>query len=156
LNKYTVTSAGLLLAISFALLAKTSRTPEGKRIADFSLRDHQGQMHSLSAESDKKLVVVAFLGSACPLARAYAPVLAELAETYQSRGVAVIAINSNAQDTLADIAAFHNKHKLPFPILRDPDQAIADRFGAERTPEAFVLDERRVIRYQGRIDDRSS
>jgi peroxiredoxin len=146
----------MLVAISFALLANTSRTPERKPIADFTLPDHHGRTYSLSDQSDKKLVVVVFLGSACPLAQAYAPVLAGLADTYGSRGVGFIGINANAQDTLADIAAYVRDHKLPFPILRDPDQAIADRFGAERTPHAFVLDERRVIRYQGRIDDWAS
>ena len=30
---------------------------------------------------------------------------------------------------------------------------VADRFGAKRAPEAFILDEGRAIRYRGRIDD---
>ena len=31
---------------------------------------------------------------------------------------------------------------------------LVDRLGAQRTPEVFVLDRRRQIRYRGRIDDR--
>jgi mono/diheme cytochrome c family protein len=42
---------------------------------------------------------------------------------------------------------------LPFPVVRDAGHAVADRFGATRTPEAFVLDRGRVVRYRGRIDD---
>ncbi len=42
---------------------------------------------------------------------------------------------------------------MPFPVLKDFDQKVADAFGAERTPEAFLLDANRVIRYHGRIDD---
>ena len=42
---------------------------------------------------------------------------------------------------------------MPFPVLKDFDQQVADAFGAERTPEVFLLDANRVIRYHGRIDD---
>jgi hypothetical protein len=37
--------------------------------------------------------------------------------------------------------------------LKDPGNVIADRFGARRTPEVFLLDAERVVRYRGRIDD---
>src|SRR5262249_49087226 len=55
--------------------------------------------------------------------------------------------------SLADMAAFARLHKIPFPILKDSDNALADRLGAVRTPEVFVLDRQRVVRYHGRIDD---
>ena len=42
---------------------------------------------------------------------------------------------------------------MPFPVLKDFDQSVADAFGAKRTPEVFLLDAGRVIRYHGRIDD---
>ena len=42
---------------------------------------------------------------------------------------------------------------MPFPVLKDFDHKVADAFGAKRTPEAFLLDAKRVIRYHGRIDD---
>ena len=45
---------------------------------------------------------------------------------------------------------------MPFPLLKDVGNALADRLGAERTPEVFVLDQGRVVRYRGRIDDQFS
>ncbi len=42
---------------------------------------------------------------------------------------------------------------IRFPLLRDPGNVVADRFAAERTPEVFVLDPQRMIRYRGRVDD---
>ena len=42
---------------------------------------------------------------------------------------------------------------MPFPVLKDFDHKAADAFGAKRTPEVFLLDAGRVIRYHGRIDD---
>ena len=38
-------------------------------------------------------------------------------------------------------------------MLKDLGNVIADQFGAIRTPEVFVLDADRVVRYWGRIDD---
>src|SRR5262249_34220440 len=44
-------------------------------------------------------------------------------------------------------------HQIPFPILKDADNVVADRLGATRTPEVIVLDPERRVRYRGRIDD---
>ena len=128
----------------------------GRAVADFSLPDCRGKTHSLADLADRRIVVVVFLGAECPLAQLYAPRLAALFREYEPRGVGFLSINANAQDSLADIAAFVRTHRFPFPILKDPDHAVADLFGAVRTPEAFVLDDRRVVRYWGRIDDQYS
>ena len=54
---------------------------------------------------------------------------------------------------MSDIAHYAREHKITFPILKDPGNVVADQFGAERTPDAFVLDSSRTIRYRGMIDD---
>jgi mono/diheme cytochrome c family protein len=48
---------------------------------------------------------------------------------------------------------FARTYKLTVPFLRDPGNAVADKFSAERTPEVFVLDRSRAVRYRGRVDD---
>jgi peroxiredoxin len=125
----------------------------GRAVTDFSLPDHRSKRHSLSDLADRPIVVVIFVGAQCPLAQLYAPRLAELCREYEPHGVAFLGINANAQDSLADVAAFVRNHRLPFPILKDPDHAVADLLGVQRTPEAFVLDGQRIVRYWGRIDD---
>jgi hypothetical protein len=79
--------------------------------------------------------------------------LVELAEEYGPRGVAFVGIDANQQDSLAEIAHYARTHGIDFPLLKDPGNRVADQFGAVRTPEAFLLDRRRVVRYWGRIDD---
>ena len=64
-----------------------------------------------------------------------------------------IGINSNQQDSITKIASYARLHGTTFPILKDLNNVVADQLGAERTPEVFVLDEKRVVRYRGRIDD---
>lgn len=126
---------------------------EERRIQPFELRDCRGVMHSLEDFRRHRLLVVAFLGTECPLAKLYAPRLASLYQEFSSRGVGFLGINSNAQDSHTELLHFIRVHEVPFPILKDLDHAVADQFGAMRTPEVFLLDEHGVIRYQGRIDD---
>ena len=63
------------------------------------------------------------------------------------------AVDANQQDGPVAIGRFADAHALPFPILKDVGNDLADRLGAERTPEVFVLDESRAVRYRGRVDD---
>lgn len=126
----------------------------GLPIADFQLRNVWGSPQSLSDFDDASAVVVVFLGTECPLAQLYAPQLVRLFEQYAPRGVAFLGICSNRQDSLTKLQHYVERHRLPFPVLKDVGNVVADQFHAERTPEAFVLDRERVIRYCGRIDDK--
>ena len=127
--------------------------PTEQRIDDFQMRDARGQLHCLHDFRASQLVVVVFLGVDCPLARMYGPRLAELAREYERRGVAFLALDANQHDTPSDLLRYLRDHPLPFPLLKDVGNVVADQFGAERNPEAFVLDAQRVVRYRGRIDD---
>lgn len=122
-------------------------------IANFALRDFGGKAFVLADQRTPKLIVVVFLGIECPLAKLYGPRLQKLANDYQQHNVIVVGIDSNAQDSIADLTAYANTHKIEFPLLKDPGSLVANQFDAKRTPEAFVLDAQRIIRYHGRIDD---
>jgi peroxiredoxin len=130
-----------------------AKTPVAK-VEKFTLPDMHGKDRSFDTlTADKKLVVVAFLGVDCPLARLYAPRLEELNAEFAKQGVAFIGIDANHQDSLTDMTAFAQKHGVTFPLLKYRDQAVADKFGVERNPSVYVLDADRKIRYRGRIDD---
>src|SRR6187455_2330025 len=62
----------------------------GRKVNDFTLRDAGGKSHSLSDFVGKQAVVIAVLGTECPLATLYAPRLVQLAERFEKRGVAFI------------------------------------------------------------------
>jgi peroxiredoxin len=145
----------LVWGVLFACAAATSKADT---IAEFALPDSHGHVHRLSAWADAKLVVVAVLGTECPLAKLYAKRLNALAEEYSSKGVKFVGLDANRQDALAAIGEFARSHALTFPILKDQPQTsdglmVFERLGAERTPEVFVLDRTRMVRYRGRIDD---
>lgn len=145
---------GLFPLIFILSLAAAPVPPAvGARVPDVRLPDIDGKPRALSEFKSKRAVVVVFVGTECPLANLYYPTLAELHRRYADKGVQFLAINSNEQDTPAEVTAHARERKIPFPVLKDSDHRAADAFGARRTPEAFLLDADRVIRYRGRIDD---
>ena len=144
--------------VAFALCTAVQAEPAvvqsrvGTQIETFTLGDYRGKDWSLEDFKDSKLVVVAFVGTECPLVGQYATRLQELASKYGSN-VAFLAIDANQQDSLAEIAHFARTKKIDFPILKDAGNKVADAFAAQRTPEVFVLDDQRKVAYHGRIDD---
>ena len=125
----------------------------GRQVANFTLADYRGKEVSLAEFKESKAVVLAFLGVECPLARAYAPRLTELAKEFAAKGVTFLVIDANRQDSLSELAQFARQFSVELPLLKDPNQQVADAVGAARTPEVFVLDGERRVRYAGRIDD---
>ena len=117
-----------------------SATSIGKKIDNFTLKDATGKEVALADFKDKKAIVVVFAGTECPINNAYMPRLVELDREFGPRGVQLLAVNSNLQDTPQRVADHARKHQLTFPILKDEDNRVADVLGARRTPEAFLLD----------------
>jgi peroxiredoxin len=146
--------APLVLVALAAWQSAASAAPTiGTKIDDFTLPNHLGKDQSLAELSGENLTVVAFLGTECPLAKLYAGRLQAIADEYADRGVAVVAVMSNVQDSLEEIAAYVRRHELSYSVLKDQRNAAANQFAAERTPTVFVLDSDRVVRYSGRVDD---
>ena len=133
--------------------AAESASQIGKRITTFSAKDFRGRTHTLDEYSDSKVIVLAFLGTECPLAKLYGPRLASISKKYADKGVTILGVNSNRHDSITEISAYARIHEIGFPILKDLDNQIADLVGATRTPEILILDEKRVVRYHGRVDD---
>jgi peroxiredoxin len=125
----------------------------GKKVPDFTLPDPRGGQVSLKNFKDKKAIIVIFLGTECVINNAYMPRLVDMQKEYAPRGVQILGINSNTQDSAEQVAEHARQNALNFPVLKDDETLVADQFGAQRTPEVFVLDQEHVIRYRGRIDD---
>lgn len=122
--------------------------------SDLPWVDVHGTKSTLAEFKGSPLLVVAFLGTECPLALQYARTLEELAATFKGRQVKFVGVDANAQDTLSELARFAKESGWTSPLRKDPDGRLAAAFGATRTPEVFVLDADRRVRYQGRVDDR--
>ena len=143
----------LALLGTSSLLAETKTKSSQDASHTFRLPTAQGKVVELTAEPESKATVVCFLGAECPLARLYGPKLNEMQAAYAAQGVQFIGVNSNQQDSLEDVKEYVERYEISFPMAKDYNNEVADRFHAVRTPEVFVLDQQLTVRYRGRIDN---
>ncbi len=143
----------LIHSVLLSLVSSSALAAELPTIEPFRLPDIHEQVVDVGPRDETRITVVCFLGTQCPLAKPYAGRLETLATEYADRGVRFVGVNSNRQDSLDDLRQYVQQHKVTFAVLKDFRNVVADRFDAERTPEAFVLDNRFTVRYRGRIDD---
>jgi peroxiredoxin len=120
-----------------------------------NLEGTDGKQHSLSDLAHAKAVAVVFTCNSCPVAKAYEDRLIQLANDYQDKGVALVAINVNnvEGDKLPAMKERAEEKGFTFAYLYDPSQQIARDYGATVTPHAYLLDAQRRIVYEGAIDD---
>ena len=123
----------------------------GEKMADFTLQDVNGKAHRLYEFEGKKAVAVIFFATRCPYSNAFNHVMANLAQEYESRGVAFIGINANKTEPVTEVGEHARAHGLQFLILKDEGNQIADRLGASVTPEVFLLDSKWTLRYHGAL-----
>lgn len=122
-------------------------------LSSFGMDNNYGKHVALSDFKDKPVLVVTFIGTECPLAKLYGPKLAALQEKFESKNVQLLGVSSNTQDSLTELTAYVHRFEINFPILKDVGNRFADALEAVRTPEVFVFDAKRKLRYHGRIDD---
>lgn len=125
----------------------------GSTVEDFRLPDSSGRGHTLASLRGKAGTVVIFVSTRCPVSNMYNERMQKLAEDYKSKGFAVVGINSNAPEPAEEIKQHAAEKGLTFPVLRDAGAKVADRFGATRTPEAFLLDAQNRLVYHGALDN---
>ena len=144
----------VLVAVSAPAFADETGAPLTGTALPFELPAIDGGTVQFPDQDHDGPTVICFLGVECPLARLYAPRLAELAAEFEPQGVRFIGINSNCHDSLDEVRDYAAELKIPFRIAKDYDNVIADRFQATRISEIVVVGDNFQIRYRGRIDDR--
>jgi len=125
----------------------------GTAIDDFTLPDADGASHSLASLKGKNGTVIIFIATKCPVSNAYNDRMEKVFEDYKAKGINVIGINANSTEPSAEVKSHAAEKGLKFTILKDDGNKIADRLGANRTPEVYLLDAKGKLAYHGRIDD---
>jgi peroxiredoxin len=113
-----------------------------------------GKRHSLSDLDKARLVAVVFTCNSCDVATDYEDRIIALAKKHQGT-LAVVAINVSTKpaDALPRMRERAEEKKFPFPYLLDGSQAMGRAYGANYTPEFFLLDADRRVVYMGSMDD---
>lgn len=160
-----------LFIVSILLSFRTDEYPTlaiGSAAPDFSLKGVDGKMYSLKSFAKAKILMIVFTCNHCPTAQAYEARLKKITSDYKVKGVQVVAISPNdAKSVRLDemgytdlgdsFADMQNRAKIAgfnFPYLYDGDTEITSKkYGPIATPHVFIFDEKRILRYSGRVDD---
>ena len=151
----------LLMLVSAFTVNKTSHKgyKVGDVAEDFSLKNIDGNMVSMSDYSDAKGFIITFTCNTCPFAVMYEDRIQALNEKYESKGYPVIAImpndtNVKPGDALPEMKKRAKEKGFTFPYLMDEGQKIYPKFGATKTPHIYVLEKTNkgnVVQYIGAI-----
>ncbi len=114
--------------------------------------------HYSSSDFTAPVLVIVFSCNHCPYVIAYEDRMIALQRDYASQGVQLVAINSNEvenypEDSFENMVTHAAQKGFNFVYLRDDDQSVASAFGATHTPQFFVFDAERKLRYSGKMDD---
>ena len=152
--KYILTAL-LILTLIFSVSAQYEI---GDVVDDFSLKSTDEEMVSMANYPDAKGYIIIFTCNHCPYAIAYEDRIIELHNEWAPKGYPVIAINPNDPDVQPDDSFEKMKERaseknFPFKYVLDKGQKVYPKFGAERTPHVFLVDENSILRYIGAIDN---
>ena len=117
---------------------------------NFELPDLQGRLHRLS-DYRGKIVIINFWSAECPHSERADRYLLGLLERWDGE-VALLSIASNRNESIQLLEEAARTRGLPI-VLVDAEQTVADSYGAQTTPHAFVVDREGVLRYRGAVDD---
>ena len=148
-------SAKLIFATALFLAVGASYGQEfkvGSKVDNFELQDLSGKPVSFSPLRGP-ITVVIFVATQCPVSNAYNQRMAVLYQDYAAKKVSFIFVNANRTEPAAEVRDHARRAGFPFSVYKDANNVVADRFGADVTPESYVIDGAGILRYHGPIDD---
>jgi thiol-disulfide isomerase/thioredoxin len=158
----------LLLCQSAWALDDPQTLPIGSAAPDFSLPAVDGKTYSLKDFASYKILTIIFSCNHCPTAQAYEERIKQLVVDYKAKGVGVVVISPNdplsvrldelgytdLSDSFEEMKIRAKDIAINYPYLYDGEtSATSMKYGPQATPHVFIFDEKRLLRYTGRIDD---
>jgi peroxiredoxin len=127
-------------------------------VIDFKLKSVDGKYYSVDSFKSKDILVIIFMCNHCPYVIAVIKRLVKLQKYFENKSVQFVGINPNdveayPEDSFDNMIIFHKENKMNFPYLIDETQEVAKKYDSVCTPDIYVYDKERILRYRGRIDD---
>ncbi len=148
-----ISIVGVFTCLSPVLAEETTST--SMTAPNFELQDQDGKTVKLT-DFAGKIVVLEWTNPECPFVkRHYQPdtmTMVKLAKSYKDQPVVWLAINSTSFHNMTTDKAWHDQHKLPYPVLDDHLGVVGRLYGATNTPNMFVINRQGKIAYHGAID----
>ena len=146
-----------ITGVGFERQTAKSRLAIGDKAPYFSLKGTDGKIYSLDNLGDGQALVVVFWSNHCPMCRSYERKITDIAINYKPRQVKFVTISSNdadyyPEDSFEKMVEKSREHGFVIPYVKDETQAIARVFDAACTPEVYIFDAQKILRYHGCID----
>lgn len=130
----------------------------GTKAHNFSLPAVDGNVYSLNDFADKDVFCLIFTCNHCPYVKAVEDRINDIAKKYSGSSFALVCINANdpavyPEDSFEEMKKRATEKGFVFPYLHDESQNTAMMYDAVCTPDIYLYDKDRVLRYRGRIDD---
>lgn len=160
--------AGVAAAAAVAMAGFTTiqdkevKAEVNQQAPDFTLTDLSGNEHKLSDYTKQgHTVVLEWFNPECPFVKKHyredTQTMNRLQEKMKGEKVTWLRINSGAEGKQGAGAEtnreYGDKYMIKTPILLDMEGKVGKMYGAQRTPEMYVIDAEGVLRYWGAIDD---
>lgn len=151
-----------VLFFSFSVYAgdKVGKLEIGDKavLTDVKMTDVTGKSLSLSDVKDENGLLVLFSCNTCPFVKKWEGRYNDIKAWADKNDVGMIVLNSNYQKRSGDdsMEAMQQKaddHDYAFYYVVDEDSKIANAFGGQTTPHAFLFDGDFNLAYKGLIDD---
>ncbi len=146
---------------AFTLKTDKSGYNVGDKVEDFSLKNIDDKMVSLSDFDEAKGFVIIFTCNTCPYSVANEDRIIALDKKYKSKGFPVIAINPNdpsvvSGDSFEKMKVRAKEKGFSFPYLFDDGQKVYPKFGATKTPHIYIVSKSTMkVEYIGALDNSS-
>jgi hypothetical protein len=125
---------------------------------EVKMKDIAGSEVSFKDAKRENGLLVIFSCNTCPIVQGYQERLNDLAKYAMNKKFGVILLNPNEAyrtkgDSYDDMKSYAGKNKFDWYYVVDKNSAMADIFGANRTPEVFLFDKGDKLVYHGAPDD---
>ena len=138
--------------VSFNSVSANEGLAIGAAMENFKLTDTSGAEKSFNDLKGKNGAILVFVSAQCPVVKQYNERISKFAADFAAKGINVIGINSNHTESLEWVKS-NAAENYKFPVLIDKGNVLADKLGANVTPEIFYLNEKNVLVYHGAIDN---
>ena len=127
-------------------------------LAEVKMADVGGKNVSLKDAMGENGLLVVFSCNTCPWVNAWEDRYISVSKLSQKKGVGMIAINPNEGsrengDSMDDMQSRAKKAKYDFYYTLDKESKLASAFGASRTPQIYLFNNKGTLVYRGAIDD---
>jgi peroxiredoxin len=147
--RIAVFTAAILVAATESFYAQDFRL--GAHVSDFAVSDANHRFVNYSSLRGS-VTVVMFFSTRCPMSNAFNYRRNTIYNDFTGR-VRFIVVDSNNNESAEEVQEYARSVEFDFPVYKDVNNVVADRFGAQVTTDTFVIDSSDVVRYHGYIED---